>query len=673
MATEHIAVAVKGDFVAKHTKARPIAALAELIWNALDADATTVSVELVHGDLAGGLSQIVVSDNGSGFSRVDASTYFGTLGGSWKRLKRQTDEGRRAIHGQEGKGRYKAFALGGSVVWRVAHGQAPDCRQAFTIELNGSDLTDVSISDALPAPTTPRGVTVDIRDVERDFRVFESDDGLQELAETFALYLINYREVTVEVAGRRVDPEAAILGQTVIPLEAKASVDDVVHPFELHLIEWRADTKRTLYLCSENGFPLDQVETRFRTPGFSFSAYLRSPYISLLENEGRLGLAELDAALATAVGEARDSINAVFRDRAAKAARSVVEAWIAEDIYPFKGEPQSAVETAERQIFDIVASEIQQLSPDLGAAPTKARELHLRMLRSAIERGPEELQTILREVLDLPVAKQKELAALLQETTLSAIITAAKTVADRLKFIDALESIVFTPETKDRLKERTQLHRILAENTWVFGEEFHLWVSDKGLKKVLEKHRAHLDPALVIEEPIKVYGQKVGIVDLMFSRTARRHRADDIEHLVVELKAPKVKIGAEEIVQAKKYQLAVTNDERFHTVKGVRWHFVVVSNTYDDYAKGEIDGGPDPDRRLVSRTGVSSVAVKTWGEIIEENRARLQFFQEHLQSSADEGQAIAYLRERHSALLEGVFADDPKASDDHESGAPLDA
>ena len=63
----------------------------------------------------------------------------------------------------------------------------------------------------------------------------------------------------------------------------------------------------------------------------------------------------------------------------------------------------------------------------------------------------------------------------------------------------------------------------------------------------------------------------------------------------------------------------------------------------------------------MSRTKRGTVAVKTWGEIIEENRARLQFFQEHLQTSADEGQAVQYLRERHSALLEGVF-DEPDAA-----------
>jgi hypothetical protein len=119
-------------------------------------------------------------------------------------------------------------------------------------------------------------------------------------------------------------------------------------------------------------------------------------------------------------------------------------------------------------------------------------------------------------------------------------------------------------------------------------------------------------------------------------------------------RAPKVKIGADEIVQTKKYQLAVTSDERFQTVAGVRWHFIVVSNALDDYARGEIEGGPDKDRRLISRNARSTVAIKTWGEIIEENRARLQFFQQRLEHSASEGEALKYLHEKHAALLKGV-------------------
>ena len=51
---------------------------------------------------------------------------------------------------------------------------------------------------------------VEITDIHRDFKVFSSDEGLQELAETFALYLINYTDVSITIAGQRVDPETAI-------------------------------------------------------------------------------------------------------------------------------------------------------------------------------------------------------------------------------------------------------------------------------------------------------------------------------------------------------------------------------------------------------------------------------------------------------------------------------
>jgi Histidine kinase-, DNA gyrase B-, and HSP90-like ATPase len=71
MAEEHISVAVQDDFLARQTRAKPIPALAELIWNGLDGDATRVDVELKRDNLAGGLSQIIVYDNGDGFSRAD--------------------------------------------------------------------------------------------------------------------------------------------------------------------------------------------------------------------------------------------------------------------------------------------------------------------------------------------------------------------------------------------------------------------------------------------------------------------------------------------------------------------------------------------------------------------------------------------------------------------------
>jgi hypothetical protein len=454
---EHVSVAVRDDFIARQTRASPVAALAELIWNSLDADASNVRIEFAYDDLAGGMSKIHVYDDGDGFSRDEAKALFGNLGGSWKRRHRATKRNGRAIHGQEGRGRYKAFALGKSVEWNVCYA-GPDGSRTFRIVLLDADLTDVSVGPENLTPDRDTGVVVTVGDLRHDYKVFGSPDGLQELTETFALYLENYKDARVIVAGERIDPAKAIATRHNRPLQS-VLVDDVEYPVELEIVEWKRETKRTLYLCSSTGFPLDQVETRFHVPGYAFSAYLKSKYVDVLHEADAISLSEMDAPLTKTIEEARAAIKDYFRDRAAAQARSLVDEWKEADVYPYRGEPEGPLERAERQVFDIVAVQVQKISPDVGVGSAKAKAFHLRMLRSAIERGPEELQTILREVLDLPPRQQKELAALLQETTLSSIITAAKTVADRLKFIDALEHIVFDPELKGRLKERTQLHK----------------------------------------------------------------------------------------------------------------------------------------------------------------------------------------------------------------------
>ena len=149
--------------------------------------------------------------------------------------------------------------------------------------------------------------------------------------------------------------------------------DGLEYPVDLHIIEWSTDTKRTLYLCSGEGFPVDQVETRFHVPGFSFSAYLKSPYVERLHNEERIGLAEMDPALNGAVERARYAIKDYFRERAAERAQTVVDAWKAADVYPYRGEPQTPVERAERQMFDIVAVHVQEIAPDIGEVSTKTK------------------------------------------------------------------------------------------------------------------------------------------------------------------------------------------------------------------------------------------------------------------------------------------------------------
>src|SRR3954452_14874709 len=92
----------------------------------------------------------------------------------------------------------------------------------------------------------------------------------------------------------------------------------------------------------------------------------------------------LPRALSPVIDEAYEAIKDYFKDRSAENNRSLLQEWKAENIYPYEGEPQSSLEVAERKVFDIVATSVNNQLPDFAATPPKSKALHLRMLRSAI-------------------------------------------------------------------------------------------------------------------------------------------------------------------------------------------------------------------------------------------------------------------------------------------------
>ena len=655
-------IEIQPDFLQRQAAAQPVAAVSQLIWNGLDADATTVSVDF-EDDPLGGMAKIIVADNGHGIPHIEAPTLFRYLGGSWKKHATHTKTLNRMLHGQEGRGRFKAFALGNVVDWNVTY-LKDGTPERYKISIIQRDIRHVRISDVAPVTKgSQTGVRVVVSELKRSFVSLLPEDSIQDFSELFALYLKHYRNVAITIAGERIDPAIAVANSWEIALTPITDDQGKSHSVSLEIIEWKRQTNRALYLCNEWGCPLSQVDTRFHVGDFHFSAYLKSTYVSDLHQENMLDLAEMAPTLTGAVEEARNKIKELFRERASERAKVFVEDWKAQKIYPYEGEAITHIEQAERQIFDIVAVTVQEAAPAFAEIPRPQMALHLRMLRHAIKRSPAELQRILDEVLKLPKRKQKELAQLLDEADLSGIISAATLVADRLKFLQGLGIILFDYEAKARLKERTQLHKILESNTWIFGEEFNLWASDRELTTVLKAHKEKLDPDLVIDEPVKLLIRKRGIVDLMLSRAQKRHRANDYEHLVVELKAPKVKLTAKELTQIKDYALSVARDSRFHRVDGVRWHFWLVSDEYDEFVASEIESGPDPLRRLINRGANFSIGIKTWGEILDENNARLQFVKEKLEHRADEGQALAFLQERHREFLEGVIIADAETEE----------
>jgi hypothetical protein len=578
---KHITVEVQPDHLQSLAGVkRPISAVSELIWIGFDADASEVRVDLVKNEMDG-VKELTVTDNGHGLPYQQAEDSFQKLGGSWKRNSSRTPKGR-LLHGQLGKGRFKAFGIGSSVTW-ISRYEEDGLLLEYSIAGTTNRLGEFDISDCLPLDSRDTGTTGMIVDValQKNFVSLLGDGARNDIAEEFALYLLQYPDARLVYDGWRVDPSPLIRHLAHYKIEPSPE-DEQPTAATLSVIEWNRPTDRGLFLCDEAGVTLHKMNAGIHAPGFEFTAYLKSPLIRQLDASGALLLEEMNPALNELIEKGRKQLKDHFRRRAAEATTDIVEEWKKEEIYPYEGEAASIVESAERQVFDVVALNINSYLPDFERADKQNKKFSLRLIKKALENDPGELVTILDGVLNLPLDKRKELAELLRKTTLSSIITASKVVADRLNFIRGLEALLFEKANKESLLERKQLHRILASETWIFGEQFHITVDDQSLDEMLAKHiRLLRDEDLTGQPPVVDEYGDIAIIDLMLSKRIPLPNANRRQHLIVELKRPSKKIDPRVQSQIVRYATAVSNDERFRDTR-TEWHFLAVSNEMDD-------------------------------------------------------------------------------------------
>jgi hypothetical protein len=661
-----IEVALTKDHLERLAQTQPLTGIIELIWNALDADATEITVAFGRNELDG-IEEIRVVDNGHGMTPDVVERAFGALGGSEKDKSRGSPSGR-AFHGRNGQGRYKAAGIGNRIVWDTVgeDPSVPGTHVRTQIELRFSDLVRVTTSE--PEPTdAPTGTKVVIPDLGTNPPEGLGGDGpVERLTATFALQLQNYN-AHLKYGSTEIDPDAAQANRH--DVELVAVPDNAL----LTIIEWNRKIDRGLYLCDQHGTPIFEQPPGIQAPGFNFTAYLQWT--------GFEGADELDLMMSNLdsgdrrqlIEDAKDAMRAYFKHRVDDQTREQVERWQAEKTYPFKGEAKDETERTVREAFNVVALSASSV---VNTSDVRGRRFSLRILREALEQDPGSLRRVLTEVLELPEDRLRELEGLLDHTPLSTLIATSKEITNRLEFLRGLEEIVINdPELKKHTRERTQLHRILAGEVWVFGEEFALAVDDESLTTVLKRHMSILgreDFAEDIDAPVTDPEGHIRIVDLMLARSIGQSR-NRREHLVIEFKRPSVDIGDDQAAQIRKYAGAVAQDERFESVD-VAWDFIVVGT--------KVVGTPDIERRSPDRPFGQIMNVRgirvwalTWGEILDNALHRLKFVRQHLDYQPSAAEAIRYLRATHAKYLPDVAVlssnDDP-GSDGADRVASID-
>ena len=645
------------DHFNRISKTSAVSAIMELIWNALDAGGNRVDVTFETNSL-GGVEAICVKDQGIGIKFDELDQSFETIGDSLKKKRIFTPEGR-IVHGSLGQGRFKGFTLGGHLQWTTVY-ESEGLLYRYTIDIHKEKLNIYEATDVEEYSGTDRGTTLRIDMIFENKHVDSllSHKNICDITQQLALYLTKYRKVSVYYDRQKIDPESVIKRRKkyVIDINEFSQAD-------MTIIEWSIPYKgKKLCLCGSDYFVRKEIDAIVRLPGYDFTAYLKSELIDTLYANNELDLEILDPLYKSLINSAKCKIKEYFTDIAAEDAAKVVKAWKDENIYPYTPEEiQNPLRNTESKVFDIIASRLHEHHKSFRDGSSDSKELTLRLLRQAIENEPENVLNIIGKVLRLPKDKQDELAELLDKTNLQAIINATSIITKRLHTVSGFEEILFEKEWNKRLRERSQLHRILVNELWIFGEEYTLSTDDESMKQLLKQHIRYLgrNELAIDTKNVDLITDKTGIPDLMLSRRFVRPR-NHFEHLVIELKAPSVRINSKEISQIKEYAYTVSQDDRFSKSDTV-WTFVLIGNSLASFAEEDVrsDGLP---YGCIHKRGNLSIWIKTWGEIIDEVKYRYNFFREKLEVEVTKEDGLKYLLKKHEEYFK------PKIKDEKTNG-----
>ena len=111
-------------------------------------------------------------------------------------------------------------------------------------------------------------------------------------------------------------------------------------------------------------------------------------------------------------------------------------------------------------------------------------------------------------------------------------------------------------------------------------------------------------------------------------------------------------------------QLRMGKNIFFRNIK-VRREFWVVSNDLDKFAKVEVSSSDRPYGMLNRQDGLQ-IWVRTWSEILNDCRTRLQLFEKELNYNADRDESLEFLQKTYAKILSGVSdtGSEPEISDD---------
>jgi len=619
-------------------------ALCELINNSIQAKSKDIFLELKmspNEEVSPYAFEIIrIKDNGEGVSASQIKN---------KLLLIATD----AKVGGKGIGRFSAFQIGNSVnIETVAYDEQEEKAFKTSINLDAktlekSDLDKYEIDVQSEETTALPYYQVTIADFWDDVEV--KNNPKKKIIKTLlpenieeALFIKYSSEILTSKVIFHVNNKLLTSDNFIIDEPEKKSFpfplsDGTINNIDLEFIHYKGKNKNIIlsYRIENNGVKIQALEELLKMEFPETNSWLvqiDSPIFNARNDMFRnLSMDALDDDIVSLKQTIHDAVHDYFKKRNEKFF-AFKDHLIQDDFYPYKpgnvANPANSRVIAFNQLAYFLEEDYKILYNN-----DKLRKIIYPLIDKAISNG--DVKDVLESIISLDDDKIKTFKQLLENAELAEVIRFSNDVSKRKQFLDFLNKLVYT-EIAGYIPERKLLHKIIEKNLWIFGPEYTncpILFSDTSIRNNLEQLRnknLQYEKSEKDENYEEVDDKIKDITDLFFFNE-RIMNNDKREIMIVELKAPIVKISQKELDQVRRYMYDIEIMDKFSDK--FQYKIILVSSGFTGIGASSIGTiSDDPTLLAKSKAKDISIHVHKWSDIIANNQKRLSYLGNYLQT-----------------------------------------
>ena len=601
----------------------PIQVLVEYIWNGFEAGATEVSIDFRQNEMET-IDTIVIKDNGKG---IDYQKLDDTFSVFLESVKASTSEHLKPKKNQ-GKGRYAFLAIAHNALWHSTY-RKDDTLMSFSLALDDVLCNEYELSEESISEDQTTGTTVTIcnflKPIDGDFKREKLE---QVMLNRFAwfLYLNRTKGVKISIDGVELDYTQYINED--LTHEATLTIDE--NKFTISIVVWNSkiDGSYKQYHLTPEYHECESKPTGLNnnTVSFSHSVYVVSDYFDDYsplpkgsEQHGAdvIGYKPNQAKTMNALQKnVANMLRSVYEEYMLAYADKAISAMKERSSFP-KFSDDIYGHMKERDLVGVTKA-IYCAVPDVFVKLKPIQEKSLIGFLSLALNGDErdDVLEIVSSIAELTNEQRHHFAEILKKTSLANILEMVEYIEKRYLVIEILKSLI-----TDLVKfsnERNHIQRIIEENYWIFGEQYNLVSADVHMQRALESYLVKLGEAVAELDEIPEADRKKRMDIFLCGSRIQDYSVE--ENLIVELKAPKVRLTSEVVNQIANYAHIIRKEKQFNSSER-SWKFIAVCSEID---ADVLDECVDPvEKHLVRKISTNfRIYAMTWDDVFTNFRIR---------------------------------------------------